>query len=217
MSLIERCAFPGDGNTLLVMLPGAGSEAADFARHGLVAAAQRAVPGLDVVAVRPDIELYLDGRIIEVLHEEVILPALARGYTRLWLLGISLGGMGALLYASAHAEHIEGVLLLAPFLGTRGTIAALERAGGLATASVENAAATPTEARLLGWLQAHLQAGAARPALYLGYGEADRFAPGHLLLAGHLPPARVVTVPGGHDWPSWSALWNALLARWTPA
>jgi hypothetical protein len=51
------------------------------------------------------------------------------------------------------------------------------------------------------------------PALYLGYAGQDRFAPAHRLLAAALPPARVASVPGEHDWPSWIALWQALLAR----
>ncbi len=63
------------------------------------------------------------------------------------------------------------------------------------------------------WLQHHIAQSPARPALYLGYARQDRFAPGHRLLAQHLPPERVVAVEGGHDWDSWAILWGRMLER----
>jgi len=168
---------------------------------------------IDIIAAQPDMGLYVDDQVTPVLHEAVIAPALARGCTRIWLLGISLGGMGALLYANAYPQHIEGVLLIAPFLGTRGTVAEITRAGGLAQWRAQGSAATPAEQRLLLWLQSHLAHSPARPALYLGYALHDRFAPAHRLLAAQLPQGRVAVTPGGHDWPSWRALWQQLLAR----
>ncbi len=203
----------GDERVLLIMLPGAGMGAAEFAAQGMVAALRAQRLPVDVSVVQPDMGLYLEGGVAAALHHGVIVPARARGYRRIWLLGISLGGMGALHYASAHHGDIEGLVLLAPFLGTRGTMAALAKAGGLGRWPAAAAAATLPEQHLLGWLTAHLTCGAAAPALYLGYGQQDRFAPGHRLLAAHLPPERVAALPGGHDWPTWVALWRDLLAR----
>ncbi len=79
------------------MLPGAGIEAQDFAAQGLVAAAQAGGQIVDVIAAKPDQALYLEGAVAPVLESAVIAPARAAGYTRLWLLGISLGGMGSTL------------------------------------------------------------------------------------------------------------------------
>jgi len=196
---------------LLVMLPAAGAAAADFAAHGFVADAQAGRVAVDVAAVQPDLSLYLDGGIAAALHEQIVRPAQAKGYRRIWLTGISLGGMGALLYAAAHAAAIEGLILLAPFLGTKGTIAALAKAGGIA--GLQPGITTATEQILLDWLRDHLASGGQKPAIYLGYGEEDRFAPGHKLLADVLAPDRVAVLPGGHDWECWSALWRQLLAR----
>jgi pimeloyl-ACP methyl ester carboxylesterase len=204
----------GDAEILLVMLPGAGIKGAEFAEQGMVAALRAHGLSVDVTVAHPDIELYLEDGVTEVLHRAVVEPALARGIKRIWLLGISLGGMGALLYASAHQQHVEGIVLLAPFLGTKGTIAELDRAGGLAAWSAANSGATEPEKRLLRWLQARLASPASDPALYLGYAAQDRFAPAHKMLAACLPPACVAIVPGGHDWPSWSALWRALLDKY---
>lgn len=203
---------PGGAEILLVMLPGAGIEAADFAAHGMIDAVRAQNLPVDIIVAHPDMGLYLEDGVTDVLHEAVILPALARGVARIWLLGISLGGMGTLLYASAHQKYIEGLFLIAPFLGTRGTVAELVRAGGLGQWSAQNSAATPAEQRLLLWLQAHLEQKAARPALYLGYALEDRFAAAHRLLAQQLPPSHVAAVPGEHDWSSWHVLWGQLLA-----
>ena len=205
---------PGGGaDILLIMLPGAGIEAREFAEQGMVAAVHELGLAVDIVVAQPDLGLYLDDGVTEALHQAVIEPALARGVRRIWLLGISLGGMGALLYASADPANIEGIVLLAPFLGTRGTTGELVRAGRLAAWSADGSVATMPEQRLLLWLQAHLASHAAAPILYLGYGEQDRFAPAHKILADALPPAHVAVAAGGHDWPNWTALWRQLLAR----
>jgi len=200
----------GGDRVLLVMLPGVGIEAKEFADSGMVAAVHARGLSVDVIAARPDLDLYLDGDIDGALHRSLIAPALAQGYKRLWFLGISLGGMGALLYTSAHAAHVEGLVLLAPFLGTQGTVAELAGAGGLASHAALGSA-TASERRMLDWLRRFLAQDAARPALYLGYGRHDRFARGHLLLAEQLPKERVVTADGGHDWDTWLLLWQRVL------
>jgi pimeloyl-ACP methyl ester carboxylesterase len=205
--------LPPAERVLLVMLPGAGIAAEDFAARGLVAAAQRSLPALEIVALRPDLDLYLEGNIAPVLHEDVIIPALAAGIRRIWLLGLSLGGMGALLYASEFPDLVEGVVLLAPFLGTHGTIAELNRAGSLDQWVEDGSAATAPERRLLTWLQELARTGATGPRIFLGHGARDRFAAGHRLLAATLPASQVVLVEGGHDWTAWSDAWAAILAR----
>ena len=204
---------PGDDpdRILLVMLPGAGFAAEDFARHGLVSATHGRGWPVDIVTTDPEVELYLEGGIAAALHREIVEPARAQGYARIWLLGVSLGGMGALLYASENAATIEGVVLLAPFLGTQGTIAELAKAGGFRAWSAASSAATPTEQRVLTWLQTYLEARPASPALYLGFGHADRFAQGHRMLAAGLPAAHVHIATGGHDWDTWHTLWQSLL------
>ncbi len=217
MTGIVICRHPAatgrQGNVLLVMLPGVGIEAQDFADHGMVAAVHELGLAVDIVAACPDLDLYLEGDIATALHRAVIEPALAQGYARLWLLGISLGGMGALLYASRYAAHVEGLVLLAPFLGTQGTVAEIAEAGGLSGWSPAGSSATVPEQRMLAWLQTFLEHRPARPALYLGYGRADRFARGHRLLTEQLPHHAIVSEDGGHDWATWLALWRQVLDR----
>jgi len=204
-------AAPGSlrARRLLVMLPGAGMKAQEFVEHGFVAALRaRAIP-VDVVIADAHADLYLDGSILERLRADVILPAMGRGYDALWMLGISLGGMGALGYAREHPRQIEGILLLAPFLGVPGMIAEVRRAGGLAHWQ-PGSVAGDRERAVLAWLR---EPGPGPPLLFLGYGRGDRFAAGHALLAERLPAARVVTEKGGHDWETWAKLWQQILDR----
>lgn len=203
--------LPFSQRILLVMLPGAGILADDFAKHGMVDAVQACGEVVDVIALRPALDLYLDGDIAAALDDAVIQPALARGYVRIWLLGISLGGMGALLCASRHAAVLEGLILLAPFLGTQGTVAEIAAAGGLAHWRAQGSGATVQEQYILAWLQDFSASSSIRPAMYLGYGNADRFAPGHRLLARQLPPERVMQCEGGHDWASWLQLCRQIM------
>lgn len=193
--------------TLLVMLPGAEMSAEEFEANGLL----EGDGPVDRIAVETGMECYLDEVSVALLHDQVIVPAHARGPVRIWLVGISLGGMGALLYAQAHPDRIAGTILLAPFIGSRGLIAEVERAGGLRHWR-PSGPSTP-ERRLLTWLGA----GAGLPSMHLGYGTDDRFAAAHRLLADLLPAERVVTAPGGHDWPTWRALWQTLQHRWSLA
>ena len=215
---------PRGTTPLLVMLPGAGHGADDFVRAGFIAELRERNLQVDVLAVDAHSHFYLDKSIVTRLHEEVIAPALVArpAPASLWLLGISLGGMGASLYARAHPGTVAGLVLLAPFFAVRGTIAEVTRAGGLAQWQPGAVAADDEERLLLQWLKAYRadrpgdsSAGLADavPAIRLGYGTNDRYAPASSLLEARLPAAQVATVAGGHDWDTWIVLWRQLLDR----
>ena len=194
---------------LLVMLPGVGMKAQEFVDHGFIAALQAHRTLVDAVIADARADLYLDDSILERLSADVIVPAMTRGYAALWLLGISLGGMGALGYAREHPGQVEGVVLLAPFLGVPGTIAEVRRAGGLARWE-PGPVANDRERAVLAWLKVR---GPCHPTLMLGYGRGDRFAAGHALLAERLSAEHVVIEEGGHDWGTWAKLWHRILQR----
>ena len=203
---------PGMPRELLVLLPGAGMTADDFAAHGFVAALRRRAWDCDVLAVETGVETYLDDDIAARLHDEVIAPALETGVAGVWLAGISVGGFGALSYVRAGHAPVAGVLLLAPFLGSGGLIAKVASAGSLYSWSLGCSDGATSQQRLLAWLASDEFTVSAKQRVYLGFGEQDRFAVAHRLLAELLPAARVRTVQGGHDWPTWEVLWDELLA-----
>ena len=52
--------------------------------------------------------------------------------------------------------------------------------------------------------------------IYLGYGTDDFYRQGSQLLAEVLPPDRVYAIPGGHDYPTFKALWKVFLSGCAP-
>lgn len=206
---------PGNASqrVLLVMLPGARDTPEDLVQHGFIRAVRERGLPVDVVAADAHMDYYIEQKVIERVAADIIEPARARGYSRIWLMGISLGGLGAMAYSRAHPADIEGVILLAPFLGTRGLIAEVVRAGGLNQWQPGEIKADDDERSLLAWLKSYRADAASLPGIYLGYGIDDRFAPASVLLAERLPARRVAALKGGHDWDTWMALWRELLDR----
>ncbi len=202
-----------DEHALLVMLPGAKASAQDFIEHGFVREIRERNLPLDVVAVDADLGLYLERAFTAQLAQHIIEPALAKNTRRIWLMGISLGGGGALTYAREHPAQIDGVIVLAPFLATTGTIAEVVRAGGWSDWNEGAIDADDDERRLLAWIKAYRSDTPGTPEIHLGYGTDDRFVAASELLAQRLPPKHVVSMAGGHDWPTWSNLWRRLLER----
>jgi hypothetical protein len=203
---------PSTHDVLLIMLPGAMHKPEDMIREGfIVALRERGLPVSVVVADAHD-GYYLDRNIVERLTEDIVIPARELGYRNVWLMGISLGGLGALMCAREHREHVQGVIVLAPYLGAPGTLHEVVRAGGLKMWQPGELAPTDDERHVLSWLKTSGADGSI-PPIYLCYGEQDRFISASVLLRDCLPPYRVAAIPGAHDWPTWIALWRLLLDR----
>lgn len=214
MRVIHSAApVAGADRVAMVMLPGARDRAEDLIEQGFVRALHQRSPAVDAVIADAHFDHYLERSVVTQLGREVIAPLRDRGLARIWLMGISLGGMGALSYAREHSGAIEGVILLAPFLGTRGLIAEITQAGGLLRWQPGTIAPEDDERRLLAWLRQYRAGDPALPCICLGYGTEDRYAPASLLLAQQLPERQVMAIPGGHDWPTWLALWERWLDR----
>ena len=203
-------------DTLLVFLPGSYSSADDFIDEGFVATVRERRVAADVLLVDAHLGYYSERSIVDRLHADVVVPARAAGYRHVWLIGISIGGYGALLHSlmppAGDVAGIDGIVLIAPYLGDRRVSVSVESAGGLRSWPAPAAPLPPNEVdqAVWRWLQGYTK-DAVRPRLFLGYGESDRFEFSDRLLAAALPPAQVVAVPGGHDWPTWRALWRRLL------
>jgi pimeloyl-ACP methyl ester carboxylesterase len=204
---IEQLAACGPVDTLVVMLPGSYSLPEEFQREGFVRALRERQVAADVLLVDAHVGYYRERTIIDRLHADVVLPARARGVRHIWFVGVSIGAVGAMLYDDEHPQVLDGMVLLAPFLGTRLTALDIENAGGLANwPAPERRADEEVDMRLWRWLQKRT-ATAASLRIVQGYGDSDRFAYNNRLFSRSLPPAQVFTTPGGHDWPAWNALW----------
>ena len=213
---IEVSSCNARTDTLLVFLPGAGSDPQEFVQEGFVREVQDRRIAADVMLVDAHMGYYNNRTIVDRLDADVFKPARAAGYRNIWLVGISIGGFGALLNEELMPGQVAGIVLLAPFLGRRELSTDIYLEGGLRAwrAPVGPLPLDEMETRLWRLLQtngAASQPAAGRPPLYLGYGLGDRFAFSHRLLAAALPRERVFTTPGGHDWPEWRRLWQQAL------
>jgi pimeloyl-ACP methyl ester carboxylesterase len=199
-------------HTLLVFLPGRGDTVKSFDRNGFVAAVRAAGIATDMLGVEAYEEYYRDHTIFLRLREDVISPAIKMGYWEIWLVGISMGGIGALLYDTEYPGDLKGVIALAPYLGNVSILDEIAQAGGLAYWQPRPASGGDEEDRII-WSRLKLFAAPENSAgrIYLGYGRDDRFAETNRFFETILPAGQTVTISGGHDWQTWRRLWDALI------
>ena len=183
----------------------------EFETRGFIDAVHQSEQPCDLVSVDAHYGYYDAGTIVERLHQDVIIAAQQAGYADIKLVGISLGGYGALLYANRHTPEVNTLVLLAPFLGSEALIDSITSAKGLEHWVPDD---TDGEKSLQAiWMQRKENSVSATkfPELYLGYGSADKFRKADALLASTLPDDHVFTVAGRHNWTSWKQLWNQML------
>ena len=193
-------------DTLLVLLPGAYMQPEDYVAAGFFSALEKREQALDLRIVALDVETITGSNALTMLQDQILDPARA-GYRRVWLGGISLGGLLALCQAADQPHTVDGLCLLAPYPGSRITANAIAQAGGLDNWEASPEQLTDPEFRAWRWLKSPP---ATLPA-FVGYGTEDRFADGMRRIAECFPAAARRTVPGNHDWPAWQQLWEHFL------
>lgn len=198
----------------MVFLPGIGDVLEDFELNRFVETVRTSARPADIVAADLHAGYYFRSSVLERLHEDVFEPAKACGYERIWLVGISLGGFGALLYAMNRTSDVQGLVLLAPYVGEDAVVREIASAGGLRRWDPGNAETDDHARRMWGWVKQHTSGDRSSALeIYLAFGDRDCFAPGNALLADVLPNDRVFTLRGRHDWHTWRRLWQAFLAQ----
>jgi pimeloyl-ACP methyl ester carboxylesterase len=184
-----------DSHCLVVFLPGRGDTPEHFVRNGFPEELRRAGSRCAMIGVDAHLGYYFEKTVVDRLREDVIAPARARGVEEVWLVGISLGGLGSLLYTKERPGEIKGIVAIAPFLGE------------------------PTQdfAAFRSWLTGYGRPAPDHPPLFLVYGTKDRFAGPNGELAALLPDDHVFRVRGRHTWATWRRGWGAFLgSRWVP-
>ena len=193
--------------SLMVLLPGAYMTPEDFEKAGFFAAVSARRLPCDLVAVDLDLAAISAGTALPALQAEILAPAHRQGYEKIWLGGISLGGLLALCHNADTPGWVDGLCLLAPYPGSRLTTNAIARAGGLAGWQATPDELADPEFRMWRWLQ---KPPAGLP-VFVGYGTEDRFAAGMQQIAECFPPSARHAIPGGHEWPVWQVLWEHFL------
>jgi pimeloyl-ACP methyl ester carboxylesterase len=205
---------PDQATGLLVLLPGRADRAECFETRGILEMVRELAPTFDAIAADAHFGYYEERSLLPRLEVDLIRPAVEAGYKQIWLLGISVGSLGSVYYASEHPGQIDGVLLLGPFLGHDAVAREVLAAPNLASWDSRNPVPEGSRATISHnawrWLQS--QTGPNADAVILmGYGSMD--GPGTAVerLQEALPPEHFATVNGGHNWNAWRPLIRELL------
>lgn len=210
-------AAPQKAQRLVVVLPGRGDDLGGLSSSGIAQAVQSAWPDADVVLTGLALGYYMQGQAERRLHDEVIAPARKRGYEEVWLVGASLGGMGALMYDRAHPNEVDGIVLMAPYLGEKPLLHEIAAAGGIAEWKPRPAPAVVDADNFQYELWRHLQTWSRHPDkaknVWLAYGDRDRLREAMPLLVPLLRKEQVLVRDGGHAWSVWSPATNDILTQ----
>jgi pimeloyl-ACP methyl ester carboxylesterase len=198
---------------LFVFLPGRRDAVDRFEREGFIRMVNDVGIPADVVAVDAHLGYYYGEQIVPRLKDDVMVPARAAGYERIWLVGISLGGFGALWYDRDYPGDAAGLVLLAPFLGYSDIIDEVAAAGGVRQWEPGPSRTKEYQRELWRMVKGYGRPERSSGRVYLGYGLKDNFARPVGMFAAILPPEQVLTADGGHDWATWRTLWSDMLAR----
>ncbi len=196
-----------DTNNLFVLMRGLGRNHRSFESEGMVeAVATRQIP-FDMVAPNASFNYYSRRTLVERLRFDVILPAKEQGYSNIWLVGISMGGLGSMFYLKEQPQDIDGVYLISPFLGYNTIVDEILMQGGLAnwTPGLYDAM-SDWDKTFWYWIKEVLPLDKDIP-VFLGLAEGDKYVKGQKLLAEHLPEERVNRIKGTHDFTAFTQLW----------
>jgi pimeloyl-ACP methyl ester carboxylesterase len=180
----------------------------DFELNGFTDTLRKSAQPADMIIADIHFGYYVRRNLLERLREDLVEPAKSAGYAT-----ISLGGLGALLYAMTYPCDVQRLILLAPYLGEPALVNEIAGAGGVKRWDPCESRTDDELRRLWRWLQDCTTSARASPDIYLGFGDGDPFAPGNALLAEVLPAHHVFTVRGRHDWLTWKRLWSLIVAE----
>ncbi len=213
MDVLSYVGHSTSHKNLFVFVRGLGGSNRSFAEEGMVEATWQRGIDFDMVAPNSHFAYYSERTLIERLRQDVILPAKNKGYTKIWLVGPSMGGLGSLLYVREYPEDIDGIYLISPFLGDDEIIDEINDQGGLGHWKPGDYSPDEDWQRMLWhWIKADVER-QNTPPIYLGYGNDDMYGKAQRLLVTALPESHISRLDGGHDYETFKALWLKFLER----
>ncbi len=183
---------------MLIMLPGRGDRMVSFSEHGFPTIAHGA--GFDTLVVDAHFGYYMNRSLVLQLQQNILPLARAAGYEEIWFLGISMGGIGALLYTEKFTDQISGLILLAPYLGD-----VTPWDGSMSSGE-------DYEIAIWEYLRRNESSINGIP-IYLGFGENDPRATDYGQFAEYFPKTYVFKSSGGHNWHTWKPILETIVER----
>jgi pimeloyl-ACP methyl ester carboxylesterase len=202
------------GGELVVFLPGRWSRVGEFEQEGFFEIAGKRWPDARLVAADLHLGYYKNQTVARRLHEDIIGPARRSGVKRVRIVGISMGGLGALIYDAEYPGQVDELVLLSPFLGEEDALREIEASGGLKNWRPGPLVEEDFSRKLWLRLRENRLENDAPTKLLLGCGTEDRLAASNRLFAREFLKADSQEwIPGGHDWPTWRILFEKLIER----
>lgn len=204
-------------DTLVVVLPGVVDNDETLKKRNIHQAIQEAWPAADVMLVGATYPYYRHNTLVSRLHDEVIAPSQKR-YRHVWLVGGSLGGLGAMMYEHDYPGEVTGLVLFAPWLGDSGVIEEIRKAGGLAAWDPGRLPKRIDGEHFHRQVWRMVRDWGRHPSrarrVWLACGSDDfRMIDAARMVAAQLPEGHYMERPGGHNWDFWHATAGDLFRR----
>ena len=198
---------------LIVMFPGINSPGSDFIDYGFTDLYKQYYKNSDIILADTRFSYIKADNIAERIHADIIKPSIKAGYKKIWFIGISLGGLNILKYVKKFNNHINGIILIAPYLGETSSIKSLFESNSYLEWSKVHAEETDKTIQLWRYLIDYTSSHdkAKQITLALAFGKKDRFNKTHELLAKILKEKNIYKNDGGHNWKAWKQLWEEIL------
>ena len=206
---------PEKAQRTVVMLPGIADDLAALQERKVASLIQAVWPDADVVLTGLTLPFYKQGEAAQRLHDEVIRRYRKAGQP-LWLAGISLGGMGVLLYDRQYPGDATGMLLMSPYLGEDGIREQIRAAGGLAQwdpGPAQAIDASNFQHELWRYIKSWQNEPPRTHSAWLAYGANEKFREPDSMIAPLFPADHVIVLPGRHNWDLWQRAFPLLLKR----
>ena len=197
--------FDKSNSILVVLLPGFGDRPEEFVTHGTVEQIIACQSAVNILGVNSHFGYYRKSIIVERLREDIIIPARASGIEQVWLIGISMGGLGSLITQRENPDKVQSVIVMAPYIGEWDEISQYISDSEKAAQSIR-----PEFIDLWQWLTSYPKGEAN---ITLAFGAEDHLNPQHRWFSSLLADSQVVKAPGGHKWATWKTLWPQALQK----
>jgi pimeloyl-ACP methyl ester carboxylesterase len=195
---------------LIIFLPGRGDDIGAFERSGFINLLHQSNRIADSVVIDAHMGYYRpNSPLPERVYQEILIPFGARGYKRFILVGISLGGYGALWIKHKYPELVSGLVLLAPYLGPETLIEKIKAEENIHSWRVQLAPDPDNDEKVWIWVDDMVEPGSAEiRSVILAFGLKDKFRRAGELLSESIPDSQIFRNNGGHDWRTWRSLWS---------